>query len=118
MRKTKIVLPSNNGLNIFPGMLGRARQFYIYERGDNGKINFLEVRINPYASTNQHLKTLDVYEFLKDCPVIISARIGKRGVERLEQRGVKLFFRRGKINEALNELRKKRAGSYRNKKGD
>ena len=98
-------------------MLGRARQFIIYERGGDGEINFLETRINPYSSANQHLKTLDVYELLNDCPVIISARIGKRGVERLEQRGVKLFFRQGEIEKALKELREKIAGNHHKKKG-
>ena len=92
-------------------MLGRARRFYIYELVHKGKIRFIEIRVNPYVSTNQHLKTLDVYELLKDCPVIISACIGKRGVERLEQRGVKLFFRGGEIKEVLNELMKKMAKS-------
>lgn len=82
-------------------MLGRARQFYIYEWGDDGEINFIEVRTNPYVSSNQHLKTLDVYELLQDCPVIISAHIGKRGGERLERRGVKLIFKEGEIKEAL-----------------
>ncbi len=92
-------------------MLGRARQFYIYELAHKGEIRLVEVRVNPYVSTNQHLKTLDVYELLKDCPVIISALIGKRGVERLEQRGVKLYFRGGEIKEVLNELIKKMAQS-------
>jgi len=100
----KIALPSNDGVNIFPGMLGRAERFYIYEPGDLGQVNFLEVRENSYASTNQHLKTLDVYEMLKDCPVIISARIGEKGVERLEKRGVKLYFREGEMKEALTSI--------------
>jgi len=88
-------------------MLGRAQKFFIYESGDNGAVTFLEVRTNPYAAANQHLKTLDVYELLSDCPVIISARIGRKGVERLERRGVKLLFQSGKIKEALGEFQAK-----------
>jgi len=114
----KIALPSDDGGTIFPRMLGRARRFYIYKLNNYGEISFLETRINPYASTNQHLKTLDVYDLLRDCPVIISAIIGKRGVERLERRGVKLFFRSGEMKEALEELREKIAGNHQNQKGD
>jgi predicted Fe-Mo cluster-binding NifX family protein len=114
----KIALPSDDGVTIFPRMLGRARQFFIYELNNSGEVSFLEKRINPYASTNQHLKTLDVYDLLRDCPAIISGRIGKRGIERLEQRGVKLFFRSGEMKEALKELREKIAGNHQNQKGD
>ena len=112
-----IALPSDDGVTIFPRMLGRARRFFIYEQNNYGEVSFLEIRINPYASTNQHLKTLDVYDLLRDCSVIISARIGGRGVERLEKRGVKLFFRRGEMEKALEELRGKIAGNPHKKKG-
>ncbi len=102
--KIKIAVASNDGLHIFAGMLGRARRFYIYERIGRGDINLLEIRNNPYTSSNQHLKTLDVYELLRDCPVILSASIGQRGIERLERRGVELLFHKGRIGEALKQL--------------
>ena len=54
----------------------------------------------------QHLKTLDVYELLKDCGVIVAGKIGKRGMGRLEERGMKLLLRKGSIIEALAELSK------------
>lgn len=50
----------------------------------------------------QHLKTMDVYNEINDCRLIISANIGKKGIERLRQKGVELFFRKGNIIEALN----------------
>jgi len=34
----------------------------------------------------QHLKTLDVYDLIDDCSIIISARIGKKGITRLQER--------------------------------
>jgi len=52
----------------------------------------------------QHLKTLDVYEILCDCGIIISAKIGKKGIERLQERGIKLFFRKGDIKEVLIDV--------------
>ena len=55
----------------------------------------------------RHLKTLDVYDLINDCSVIISAHIGKKGVKRLQERGMKLFFLNGSIQEALIEAKKK-----------
>jgi predicted Fe-Mo cluster-binding NifX family protein len=52
----------------------------------------------------QHLKTLDVYEIIRDCRWVISARIGKLGVERLRARGMKLIFKNGAIDEALKSF--------------
>lgn len=52
----------------------------------------------------QYLKTLDVYELVSDCNVIISHTIGKKGIKRLEERGLKLFFKKGKIKKALAEV--------------
>jgi predicted Fe-Mo cluster-binding NifX family protein len=55
----------------------------------------------------QHLKTLDVYDLIKDCSVIIPAHIGKKGVKRLQERGMKLFFLNGSIQKALIEAKKR-----------
>ena len=52
----------------------------------------------------QRLKTLDVYDLLEDCSVILSAKIGKKGVERLEKRGMELVFAEGKIQNQLNKM--------------
>ncbi len=43
----------------------------------------------------QHLKTLDVYESIRDCGMIISAKIGKKGIKGLQERGMKLFLGKG-----------------------
>ena len=99
----KIAIPTNDGENIFPKMLGRAKEFYIYET-ENSEIRFLEKRNNPFENTLQPLKTLDVYELISDCDIIISNKIGKRGIKRLEERDLKLFFGNGKILDALKEL--------------
>ena len=52
----------------------------------------------------QHLKTLDVYMVINDCEIIIAALIGKKGIGRLQEKGVKLFLRKGDITEALNSV--------------
>jgi predicted Fe-Mo cluster-binding NifX family protein len=77
LKPVLIAVPTNDGATVFPKMLGMARYFYIYE-------------------------TLDVYAVIRDCEIIISAVIGKKGIERLRAKGVKLFFRKGEINDALN----------------
>ena len=103
----RIAIPTNDGKNIFPGMLGMAKEIFIYEIENETQFRLIEKRINPYESTMQHLKTLDVYEILHDCGIIISAKIGKKGIKRLQERGMKLFFRKGNIQEALiNVFRK------------
>jgi predicted Fe-Mo cluster-binding NifX family protein len=97
----RIAIPTNDGINIFPGMLGMAKEIFIYEIKNGKQFRFVEKRTNPYESTMQHLKTLDVYEIIRDCGVIISAKIGKKGIKRLKERGMKLFFRKGNIQEAV-----------------
>jgi predicted Fe-Mo cluster-binding NifX family protein len=99
----KIAIPTNDGYNIFAGMLGQADFFYIYEINKSG-CNLLEKRLNPHAKTLQHLKTLDVYQVLNDCGVILSSKIGKKGIERLQERHIKLIIKRGRIEDALNEI--------------
>ena len=100
----RIAIPTNDGITIFRGMLGRAKKMYIYEIENGVQVRLVEKRINPYSETLQHLKTLDVYELLRDCTIIISGTIGKKGIERLQERGVKLFFRNGNIQETLADV--------------
>src|SRR6056297_2115304 len=108
MNKTKeenrlIAVPTNDGVDIFPKMLGMAKYLYIYKI-ENGTYRLIEKRDNPYEKTKQRQKTLDVYEIIKDCDIIVSEKIGKKGVKRLEDRGMMLFFRRGNIEEALSSV--------------
>ena len=100
-KRIKIAIPTNDGINIFPKMLGMAKYLLIYEIENGEDFKLIEKRKNPFADTMQHLKTLDVYELINDCSIIISARIGKKGITRLQERGVKLFFEKGNIQEAL-----------------
>ncbi|MCD6249299.1 MAG: hypothetical protein J7J98_03065 [candidate division Zixibacteria bacterium] len=78
-----------------------AKYLFIYdiENGENFKL--IEKRENPFADTMQHLKTLDVYELINDCSIIISAHIGRKGITRLQEREMKIFFKKGNIQEAL-----------------
>jgi len=99
----RIAVPTNDEVNIFPKMLGMADKMFVYElNGEKPKL--LEKRNNPYAKTQQHLKTLDVYELLYDCAIIIFAHIGKKGIQRLEDRGVKLMYKKGNIQKALQDV--------------
>lgn len=97
-----IAIPSNDGKTIYPKMLGMAKHFYIYTTMNGKQFELVEKRANPYETTMQHLKTLDVYSIIYDCNIIISSFIGKKGIERLNGKGVELFFKKGKIQEALN----------------
>jgi len=102
--RLRIAVPTNDGTNIFPRMLGMAKEMFIYEIENGDQFKLVEKRNNPFANTMQHLKTLDVYELLDDCSIVISAHIGKKGITRLQERGMKLFFKKGKIKQALVEV--------------
>ncbi|MFO7891048.1 MAG: NifB/NifX family molybdenum-iron cluster-binding protein [bacterium] len=108
MRSAKIAVPTNDGILIFPKMLGMAKEMYIYKIINNKHFELIEIRANPYEHTMQHLKTLDVYDLINDCSAIISAHIGKKGITRLEEKGMKLFFKKGNIEEALTDVIKGR----------
>jgi len=97
-------IPTNDGVTIFPKILGLARYFYIYSLTSDNKFTLVEKRLNPFETTTQHLKTLDVYTVINDCEIIIAALIGKKGIERLQEKGIKLFFRKGDISMALNNV--------------
>lgn len=100
----RLAVPTNDGINIFPRMLGRAKEMFIYEIKEGMKCKLIKKRKNPFANTAQHLKTLDVYELINDCSIIISAHIGKKGIKRLQERGMKIFFRKGNIQKLLIEV--------------
>ena len=100
-KRIRIAVPTNDEINIFPKMLGMAKHLFIYEIENGENFKLIEKRKNPFAVTMQHLKTLDVYDLITDCSIIISAHIGKKGITRLQERGMKLFFKRGNIQEAL-----------------
>ena len=106
--RVRIAIPTNDGINIFQGMLGRAKEMFIYEIKEGMQCKLIEKRNNSYANTTQHLKTLDVYELLRDCAFIISGNIGKKGIKRLQERGMKLFFRKGNMQEALINIIKEK----------
>jgi predicted Fe-Mo cluster-binding NifX family protein len=99
----KLAIPTNDGDTIFNRMLGQADFFNIYEIDKKG-YKLIEKRPNQYAKTLQHLKTLDVYQALKDCNVIISSKIGKKGIERLKERHIKLIFKSGGIEDVLEKI--------------
>jgi predicted Fe-Mo cluster-binding NifX family protein len=99
-----IAVPTNDGITVFPKMLGMAKYFNIYSTTDGKRFTLIEKRVNPYETTMQHQKTLDVYAVIRDCEIIISALIGKKGIERLKARGVKLYFKKGEIKEVLNTV--------------
>jgi len=112
--RIRIAIPTNDGINIFQGMLGRAKEMFIYELKRGMQYGLIEKRNNPFANTIQHLKTLDVYELLGDCAIIISGNIGKKGIKRLQERGMKLFFKKGNMQEALTDAIKEE-GLQKNK---
>jgi len=100
-----IAVSTNDRRTVFPHMLGQAKGFSVYRLAANGCWQLLEWRSNPYEKTLQHEKTLDVYELIKDCRLILAAKIGRQGRQRLRQKGVRLFFAKGQISAALEAIK-------------
>lgn len=100
----RVAVPTNDGINIFSKMLGMAKYIFIYEVENGKKFRLIGKRNNPFEKSMQHLKTLDVYEFINDCSIIISAYIGKKGIQRLQERGMKLYFKKGNIQDVLIDV--------------
>jgi len=100
-KRIRIAVPTNDEIHIFSKMLGMAKYLFIYEIENGENLKLIEKRENPFAATMQHLKTLDVYDLIADCSIIVSAHIGKKGITRLQERGMQLFFAKGNIQEAL-----------------
>ncbi len=100
----RIAVPTNDHISIFPAMLGLAAFFDIYEMNADHDFILVEKRKNPSQKTMQHQKTLDVYEVIKDCSIIVAGKIGKSGIPRLEAKGMQLLFHKGKIDRVLNHI--------------
>lgn len=100
----RIAVPTNDHISIFPAMLGLAAFFDIYEMNAEHGLILVEKRKNPSQKTMQHQKTLDVYEVIKDCSIIVAGKIGKKGIPRLEAKGMQLLFHKGKIDHILNHI--------------
>jgi hypothetical protein len=58
---------------------------FIYEIENGARFRLIEKRNNLFTNTMQHLKTLDVYELIRDCSIIISGNIGTKGIKRLQE---------------------------------
>ncbi|MEA3309008.1 MAG: NifB/NifX family molybdenum-iron cluster-binding protein [Chloroflexota bacterium] len=91
---------TENGAKVYQGMLGRAVAFLIFDLDMAWCIVGREWRTNIYQHTLQHDKTLDVADLLKDCQVLISWRIGPRGIPRLRARNLELIFTNSEDAEA------------------
>ncbi len=105
LSKRRLAAATEDRQSIFQGMLGRAPGHEILELDTQFRWKFLEYRPNPYQKTLQHQKTLDVYAKLQDCQGFLSYRIGKKGVERLQNLGATLFFGSGALDTALDKIR-------------
>ncbi len=85
MRKLRIALGSNDGENIFPGHMGMAEYFFIYDLFDDGKSNFVGNRKNtsPEVQGKHGLteKMEAVMEIFRDADVIIGRKMSPNFVK-------------------------------------
>ena len=104
LKNRLLAAATDDGKNIFNGMFGRSPYFDIYSIQDDKKFKYIKRITNIYAETIQHLKTYDVYNEVSLCQALLAARIGKKGQERIEDLGIKMFFKRGSIKKAIYDI--------------
>ncbi len=102
-RRCLAVATDEQGSAIFPKMFGQAPYFDLYVL-ENGRFTFLKRRRNIYQKTLQHEKTLDVYNEVPECQALLARRIGRKGQQRLHEKGVTLFFAEGSVTRALQTV--------------
>ena len=78
MRKLRIALGSEDGINICPTHLGMADRFYIYELWENGDYKLVEWRLNSSPQEKRHAdpeKRRAITEILKDCEIFVGRKL-------------------------------------------
>jgi predicted Fe-Mo cluster-binding NifX family protein len=79
MRKIRIALGSNDGESIFPGHMGMAEDFYVYELFEDGNLSFVEKRKNTSPEVEEKhglpAKMKAAMEIFKDADIIIGRRM-------------------------------------------
>jgi len=84
VRKIRIALGSEDGVNIYPSHLGMADRFYIYDLLGNGDYRFIEKRVNLSPQEREHAdpeKRKAVTEILKDCDIFVGRRLSPNFVK-------------------------------------
>lgn len=85
MRKIRIALGSNDGEKISSGHMGEAKDFYIYDLFENGKVRFLEKQKNtsPQEAGKHGLKEkrIAVMKLLADTEVFVGNKMSPNFVK-------------------------------------
>ena len=93
-KRIKVSVRTGNGVVILPGMLDKAKYSVACEILNSGAINLFGNRNISFEKRLRPLRTLDVYDSIDGCSIIISAGIGKKGVTELRRR-MRLIFKHG-----------------------
>lgn len=78
MRRIRIALGSEDGMNISHTHLGMAEKFHIYDLWENGNYRLIEKRVNRSPQERRHAdpeKRKAVTETLKDCDLFVGRRL-------------------------------------------
>ena len=112
----KIAITSSDGQNV-DQHFGKNKKFYVYDFKE-GNIIFIEKRETECYSIGSKEHKFDaerfnkVFNLIKDCELIYTAKIGKIPFEKFKERGVKVVSYLGKISNILSK--KHRGGENEN----
>ena len=108
MKKIRLALGSDDGINLNNGHMGEAKYFYIYEIDENGKWEFIEKRVNDTPEEKHHAdknKLKKATEIFNDCSVVLARFKSPNFIKMSENTKFQpVVIRREKIEEALKEF--------------
>ncbi len=108
MRKLRVVLGSDDGINLNHGHMGEAEYFYIYEVSEDGSWEFIDKRLNDTPEERHHAdqnKLKRATEIFDDCSVVLARFKSPNFIKMSENtRFQPVVIRREKIEDALKEF--------------
>ena len=87
----KIVISSDDKINIRKGHFGRGHYFMIFVR-DGDQVFSLEVKENPYYDQDDHQQVDRVLGVIRDSDVLIGKSMGRESAKKLKSLGKKLLL--------------------------
>lgn len=102
----KIAVASTDGI-VVNSHFGKAKDFYIYQIYNNGKIHFLEKRsVTPVCQGGNHddEKLKSNLERIMDCKYLLVSRIGVGAANMAESFDIESYEIPGIIEESLEQL--------------
>ena len=109
MRKLKLALGSDDGIEIIDGHMGEAKYFYIYEIDETGKYTLIDKRVNNSPKEDHHgdeKKLKGASSIFNDCSVVVARHKSPNFIRMAQKtRFQPVVIRKAKIIDALTAFK-------------